>query len=167
MTAIAIQHRDEIIAKVASGEMLNKVASDLDIVPSNISKHLADDPEYKKAREIGAELRLHLAYSRIEDIADLGVSESGEIVGLTQEQGNLARVRESALRGAQWFAEREFPDRWGGKPTVVINQGVSVDGILDELTAGLVDRMRTVAEVPKAGTTSSPATRMDAESSNE
>lgn len=151
MTAIALQHRDQILEKIAEGALLQSVADELGIVPSQISRHFAKDPHYLQAREIGAGLRLERSYSRIEELADLGVNEEGEIVGLTQEQGNLARVRESALRAAQWFAEREFPDRWGGKPTIVINQGVSVDGLLEDLTAGLVDRMRTVAEVKAKG----------------
>lgn len=113
MTALAVINRESIIERVSQGHMLADIAHDLGVKPPNISKHLAKDPEYQAARELGAEIRLDRAYKRVEEIAQLGVDENGQINGITSEQGNLARVRESALKAAQWFAEREFPHRWG------------------------------------------------------
>ena len=146
MTAIAIIHRDKILEKIAQGEMLDKVASDLGIKAPNISLHLASDPEYKQAREIGAELRLHKALTSVHELSELGTDETGRIVGITQEVSNLARVRDSALKAAQWFAEREFPHRWGAKQAeITINTGVSIDAALGQSALSLLDKLRTVA----------------------
>ena len=147
MTAVAIQRRDEIIEQVANGEMLQVIAQRLGIAAPNISKHLADDPEYRKAREIGAELRLHLAYTRMDECAEgeLVESETGEKV-LVESKGNLARAREAAFRAAAWFAEREFPHRWGQKQTVTVNQGITLDGALDQIAGAVLDRMKVVSD---------------------
>lgn len=102
MTALAILHREEIITQVAQGRLLKQVAADLGITHAAISQQLAQDPEYKTAREIGAEARLENEYERIEAAPD----------ALT-----LARARET-FRAASWFAEREFPARWGQKSQV-------------------------------------------------
>ena len=122
MTAIALQHRDEIIKRVSSGEELHDIARDLQIKSPNISKHLASDQEYKEARELGVSVRLSKAKKAIEEIADLGVDgETGEIVGITQNQSNLARVRAERLKAEQWFAEREFPEKYAQKQQVNVN----------------------------------------------
>lgn len=117
MTAIAILHRDEIIAQVAQGTMLNRIAENLGISAPNISKHLADDPEYLQARETGAELRLHLAYSRMEECAE-GETIVNEDGSRDRVAGKLAHARDAAFKAAAWFAEREFPGRWGAKQEI-------------------------------------------------
>ena len=141
MTAVAIIYRDEILQQIASGEMLQTIAKRLSIAPANISKHLADDPEYRKAREIGAELRLHLAFERMNECAEGEIiedQESGERV-LIETKGNLARAREAAFRAAAWFAEREFPHRWGQKQQITV--------VFVDLIAALTDA-RHRAEKP-------------------
>lgn len=117
--AVAIVNRDAIIEQVAQGKMLTVIARDLGIAAPNISKHLADDEDYKLARAIGAELRLHLAYERMEQCAagERVIDEESGIA--TLQAGNLARAREAAFRAAAWFAEREFPDRWAPRPAQV------------------------------------------------
>ncbi len=99
MTAVAILHRDEIIHQVREGVALRLIADGLNVTPAAISQHLASDPEYRQAREHGAEIRLEDKYQEI-DAAD--------------DTLKLARAREG-FRAAAWFAEREFPHRWGVK----------------------------------------------------
>lgn len=137
MTAIAIQHREEILEQVAQGAMLQTIAEKLGIAPQNISKHLASDPEYRESREIGAELRLHLAYSRMDQCAEgsAGIDEEGNAILVADERGTLARAREAAFRAAAWFAEREFPHRWAPRSHVTV-----------EHTGDLGDRLRRSKE---------------------
>ena len=99
MTALAILHRDEIIAQVERGAMLKAIAASIGVTPAAISNQLHDDPDYRKAREIGAEVRLEEQFYKIEAaVAPVDVS----------------RAREG-FKAAAWFAEREFPARWGAK----------------------------------------------------
>lgn len=144
MTAIALLRRDEIIAQVAEGKLLKSITQNLGCNVTQISKHLANDPEYQKAREIGAERRLERAYERLDECAEGEVVEDQKTGGkiLIENHGNLARAREAAWRAAAWFAEREFPDRWGGKSVqVTINVGAAVDsqlaGRAEEVLAAL------------------------------
>ena len=141
MTVIALLHRDSIIKQVSEGVMLDKVAESLGIAAPNISKYLASDPEYQQAREIGAELRLHRSRSALASLAERTDEE-----GLESAQSNLARVREARLRADQWFCEREFPHRWGQKQTVTVNQGLTLDGALDQIAGAVLDRMKVVSE---------------------
>jgi hypothetical protein len=117
MAIVALTSRDEIIERVAQGEMLADIAHSLGIAPPNISKHLSQDPEYRQAREMGAERRLDAAVKAVQEVADIGI-DNGKIVGLSQPVSNLARVRLDQLKAVQWFAEREFPHRWGIKQQV-------------------------------------------------
>ncbi len=130
--AVALVNKDKIIEMVANGAMLQQVAKSFGIAAPNISKHLANDPDYKQAREIGTELRLHLAFQRMDECAEGQIiedEESGEKV-LVESKGNLARAREAAFRAAAWFAEREFPAKWGKQAEVqIVNVTVNqVDG---------------------------------------
>lgn len=119
MTALALLNRDQIIAQIAQGEFLDRVADQLGIAAPNISKHLANDPEYQLAREVGAELRLHRAASKLQSIAEKDEKEILELDrAAASALGNLARAREASFRAAAWFAEREFPHRWGQKQEV-------------------------------------------------
>ena len=102
MTAVAIRCREQIIQQVAQGALLKHIAAKLGVTPAAISQHLANDPEYIAAREAGALDRLETNYEAIE-----GADDSLK----------LARARE-AFRAASWFAEREFPARWGQKAQV-------------------------------------------------
>ena len=116
MTSVALQHRDKIIEQVAAGNLLDAVATSLHIAAPNISKHLATDPDYRQARlnpvrQIGAQLRLERAYSRLDQCA--------ESAGAAAD-GNLVRAREAVWRASAWFAEREFPEAYGQRSTVQV-----------------------------------------------
>ena len=134
MTALAIQHRVQILERVANGELLDQIAQSYGIAAPNVSKHLAQDPEYRQARMLGAELRLERAYQAIEDVAALGTDQDGTIIGVNANMGNLARIRYDSLKAAQWFAEREFPERWGQRTQV------SLSGSLGELITQVSQR---------------------------
>lgn len=129
MTAVAIQHREQIIEQVRQGRHLQLIADDYSVTPGAISQYLSQDPEYKAARENGAEIRLEHQYQKI-DTADDAL--------------NLARAREG-FRAAAWFAEREFPHRWGAKQQIEHSGTVSLAVLL------AAKRERTVG----AGTTGS------------
>lgn len=118
MTAVAIQHREEIISQVAKGTMLKAIAAKVGVSPQAIANQLAKDPDYRQAREIGAEVRLEEQFD-----------------GILEAEGttDVSRAREG-FRAAAWFAEREFPERWGAKANVVTVQ-VNVAGA-DQLLAG-------------------------------
>jgi len=127
MTAIALQHRKEVIQRISAGETLDKIADSLGVAAPNISKHLATDPEYQAARELGTELRLLRSTNKLASVAAKGFDQqSGEPIGLSKAQGNLARVIEAELRANQWFAEREFPDRWGQRQQSSGGAGVQI-----------------------------------------
>lgn len=134
-TAIAIIHRDEIIEQVSHGRMLRSIAKSLGIAAPSISKQLSDDPEYRQAREIGAELRLELAYLRMDECAEGEVvEEDGERIRI-ETKGNLARAREAAFKAAAWFAEREFPARWGSKQQVSVTT-LDLNAVLAAMSEG-------------------------------
>ena len=145
MTSTALVNKLVILERVAAGDQLIDIARDLGVAVPNISKHLAGDPDYVAAREVGAEARLIASRQALSQIADLGVGSDGTIIGITSEQANLARAREQRLKADQWFAEREFPHRWGKGPDVVIQTGVSVTEALGQDAATLLDKVRTVS----------------------
>ena len=107
MPAVAVIHRELVLERVASGAMLKSIAVELNVTPGAISNALCRDPEYIAAREIGAEVRLEEQYEAI-------VSAS--------EQTAISRAREG-FRAAAWFAEREFPHRWGQHTQVTVSTG--------------------------------------------
>lgn len=115
--AQALEHREQIIARLASGELLRDVAASLDVSPAAISQVLSKDPQYLAARESGIEQQLEQWQACIEH---------------AQDPLNLARGRE-AFRAAAWRGEREFPHRWGAKQEVTVDVRVRVDdSVLEE-----------------------------------
>lgn len=126
MTAIAILHRAEIIEQVANGAFVSEIASKLGVHKSAIARELTADPEYQLAREIGAETRLESSRQAIAEIADEGVAPDGRIVGIPATVSNLARARAERLKADQWFAEREFPHRWGQKSELKMDATINV-----------------------------------------
>ena len=166
MTAVAIAEREAIIQHVAQGMMLDEVAQSLGIAAPNISKHLARDPEYQQAREIGAEIRLHQSRTALGKLANVS-----DDIGLHKGQGNLARVREARLRADQWFAEREFPHRWGQRQqidvTVVVEVGDRLRRALDrecgeDTTLRITDVMTSA--IPATNQSGDQADALDGES---
>ena len=111
--AIAIQHREHILARIEAGAILKTIGAEFSITPAAISNQLANDPEYRKARENGA-------LARLEGQFDAIISSN--------EPSDVTRAREG-FRAAAWFAEREFPERWGQK--VEITQHVDITVALD------------------------------------
>jgi len=98
MTALALQKREDIIERLREGEFVNDIAADLGVSGPAITQNLSKDPEYIAARLEGAEKRMQEDYKGIRNSADAL---------------SLARAREG-FKASSWFAEREFPDRWGG-----------------------------------------------------
>ncbi len=134
MTAIAILKRDEIIAKVAQGVMLKAIASDLGVTPGAISNALHADPEYRQARQIGAEVRLEEEYIGIKEAASMS---------------DISRAREG-FRAATWFAEREFPERWAQRTHVTVE---NITGRAEQLQRA---KERVIEHEPELPTASEP-----------
>lgn len=113
MTAIALQHRDHIIARVAQGEYLATIARDLGLSGKGqaISNHLANDPEYQNAREFGLEAKLAAREAEVE----------------AERNPKLVPRARELLSHARWRAERECPARWGQKSHVEISGSVTID----------------------------------------
>ena len=95
--AIAIVNRKRIIAEVAKGRLIREIAADYGIKKPNISKHLAHDPAYRKAREKAAALRLERAKRALKVVSTQRASKSKAL---------------KAYRYALWFCQNHFPKRW-------------------------------------------------------
>lgn len=109
--AIAVIHRDDIIARVAAGEYLASIAQSLGLKGKgqSISDYLADDPEYRAAREYGLEARM--------------AQREGELEVAPKD--DVPRARE-LLSHARWRAEREAPHRWGPKQEIKQDTTISI-----------------------------------------
>ena len=94
---MAVQHREKILDLMSQGKMVSEVAESLGVTGPALSMQLASDPAYQAARQHGAQARLDQQY-----LAIIG----------SEDALTLARAREG-WRAASWFAEREFPERWG------------------------------------------------------
>jgi hypothetical protein len=116
MTAIAIQRKPEILKRMANGDRLVDIASDLGVTRSAISNQLLDEPEYRAARESGALARIEKWEQHIE-----GMNCKEEAA-----QVSLARAREM-LAHARWRAEREFPGRWGQKNETTVDARLTIE----------------------------------------
>ena len=99
MAATAIVNRDWIIEEMGKGSTVYSVAQKLGVSVPAICQQLAKDEEYRRAREAGAQVRLDKQYEKMENAPD---------------SLSLARARET-FKAASWFAEREFPEKWGQK----------------------------------------------------
>ena len=127
MTAIAIQHRDEIINRVANGEYLASIAKSFGLAGKGqaISNALAKDDEYHAARMLGLEAKLAGRESELEE----------------SDAKDVPRARE-LLSHARWRAERECPERWGPKQQIA---QVVVQVTADELMGDAGDLLKFVA----------------------
>lgn len=108
-----------ILDQIAGGEFMADVAQTIGVPTQTVSWRLRKiAPEkYREAREIGCELRLEKS------------RQSLEVAG---DALDLARARES-FRADAWFAEREFPARWGAKQQ--IDMRVTTTDLGDRLRA--------------------------------
>ena len=128
--ALANIPADSIIEQIYNGAVPAKLADSLGVHKCSIYRHLADHPEYSKAKKIGMHVRL--------DEAEQAVIESDE--------RTLASARER-FRIVAWRAEREHSDTWGQRgPSITINNNVLV--LADSLAGDaleLLDKLRTVS----------------------
>ena len=62
---------------------------------------------------------------------ELEISEDGASVKHIFRDANLARASAEAFRAAAWFAEREFPERWGRQDRLLVDK-IDLRGTLIE-----------------------------------
>lgn len=103
---IAVQRKEEILQRLAQGELVRNIAKDLGIHRMSISHVLANDPEYQAAIAEALEARLEMADEALERAED----------GLS-----LARAREQHV-AARWRAERLNPAKYGAQKQAVAIQ---------------------------------------------
>lgn len=123
--AVATVNRDQILDRLAAGELVCDISPSLDITRQAISQVLAGDKDYVQARKVGAALRVERHY--------------GELVE-ANDQISLARARE-CFRAASWFAEREFPEVWGNRTQVTVNHRESIDSAQFERISDLLAQL--------------------------
>ena len=126
MTAVAIRHREKILDRLAEGERLGDIAPDLGVSSANsISKVLKNDPEYRNAIEAGFHKRLDLAEDAIKNSTD-----------------NVDVVRARArFQSVAWRAEREFPETWGQRQTLMVDHRITIDEAISRDAAELLPRV--------------------------
>ena len=128
MSAIAVQHKADIIKRLSTGEHLKSIADDLGISVPAISQQLAKDEDYRAAREQSLEARLDQREDEVEASTDML---------------NLARARE-LLSHARWRCEREAPHRWGKDSSVNIQiNNLNPESILDKASDLLKSTIET------------------------
>lgn len=104
LTALAVQHRESIIAQVSKGVRLDDIIAslNLNITKGAITHAIGDDPEYQAARLDGLASRLDNRETELEG---------------AQDQLNLARARE-LLSHARWRCETEGRSIWGKQSAI-------------------------------------------------
>lgn len=133
--ALADHNPDALIERIYNGEVPAHIATELGVHKCSIYRHLADHPEYVKAREIGMAVRL--------DDAEHDVT--------TADERTLPRARE-AWRCVTWRAEREHPAKWGQRNQVTLDVGPDLSEFLRE-SRGRVQAVGVVAAQPLQCTT--------------
>lgn len=109
-TALAAIPPDDVLLKrIANGELLVDISDSLGVSHDTIGQHLrkVDKEAYRKAREIGCETRLYLSRRAITEAK--GSRDAIALAGAREE-----------FRADGWFAEREFPERWGAKQHLTV-----------------------------------------------
>lgn len=132
ITALALIKKNEIVNRVAQGHKLKDISAEIGISPQAISKQLKDDPDYQAAKVSYHTIRLDDAEEKIEQAID---------------QVDVARAR-AVWQSRSWRAEREIPELWGGKPTIVIanNDPSVLPNAISDLAESLLDQLRTVSD---------------------
>ena len=129
MTAIAIQHKDEILKRVAAGDKISDIGKAYGVSHTAISKQLLKDPEWGEARMSGALSRIEHWEKEIEAINE----------GTLQVM--LGRAKEM-LSHARWRAEREFSGQWGGaKININVSNKIEMDEALNTVAGELLDQI--------------------------
>lgn len=94
--AVAVQHKQEILAKVASGKILREIAAEYGVTKQALHRHLKDDPEYQAAM-------IEQAESMIE--------EAKEETWAARDPVDIARAREMTKFAFRYAASRD-PATW-------------------------------------------------------
>lgn len=100
---IALANRDLILQRLASGDLVHKIAQDLGCNRKTITRTLKDDPDYQDAQSEALDARLE----RVETEMDELYASDGNVP--------LARVSliNSRLTQARWRCERLNPSKYG------------------------------------------------------
>jgi len=96
---IAIQKREEIIERLAAGELVREIAASMGIHRMSISAVLSKDPEYQAAISEAIEARM--------EKYEAALDSEALVDGLS-----LARVKEQ-LSHVRWKAERLLSHKYG------------------------------------------------------
>lgn len=99
--SVALNHKAEIIERIANGEPLTSIASSLGYAGhSGIVERLGNDPDYQRALVSGVHGKLEKREKELESAVD-----------------NVTVTRADRLLGhARWYAERVARDQFGVKP---------------------------------------------------
>lgn len=141
---LANLNHDEIITRIAAGEYAAHIAPELGVTKQALHYQIRKHPKYREAREMGCELRIDQAMAQFDalkiprpPLKPLPDAEADATTiqarldqwkqdyqtwkdGLRLSTFDLARV-ESQFRAICWQAEREFPEKWGGKSAITVN----------------------------------------------
>jgi len=110
VSAIANLNRDTILTQVAQGRLLKHIAADLGVTPAAISQQLAQDDQYRQAREIGAEARLEQQYENIEGARDsLNLARAREAFRAASFTGKNGNYPRGICRGLGLQKARRLP----------------------------------------------------------
>jgi hypothetical protein len=116
---------DALIERIYNGAIPAHLAESIGAHKCSVYRHLADHPEYQRARKTGMAVRL--------DDAEHAVA--------TADERTLARARE-VWRCVTWRAEREHPDVWGPKQQSITINVLRVDSALGGSAADLLSRLQ-------------------------
>ena len=124
--ALAIIHKETILAQLSAGDTLSVIASRLGISQPALSKQLAHDPEFLEAKHMAIESRLIDAE---EAVANVQMPVIGENEGLFRMEAKLSELTlaraKIELTQANWRAEVMCKEVYGKQPTVSLNIGSS------------------------------------------
>jgi AcrR family transcriptional regulator len=102
--ALAHINDEVVLSRLQAGEDAARIAEELGVHKSAIYHRYSNDPRYKPARKLGTHVRIDESEREIKD---------------AQDPFTLARARER-FRAVAWRAEREFPDEWGQRTHVTV-----------------------------------------------
>jgi hypothetical protein len=131
--AIAIVHKEEILAKVRSGFLLREIAAEYGVTKQALHAPLRDDPDYRDAIVEQAESLIEDA--KIETWA-------------AREALDIARAREMA-KFAFRYGEAVNPDKWAAQSKVSVTHTIDLGERLRRAKERTIDGER-VADTPIA-----------------
>ena len=107
----------DILDQVADGALLRDIAASLGVGQPAISNYMARHV----SKNVWNEVREQSMEARLEKAEQMLTDERSDAV-------MLARAREAA-RLWMWRAEREFPHRWGARPTTAVQVNAGESGV--------------------------------------